>query len=501
MNAHIEKLMELKGVEKLPSVLMTAAECAPFAKTGGLADVVGTLSRTLHDFGFDVRIMLPFHRVIKDSLKQNLSHVASFSIDLGWRAQYVGLELCYWEGLPVYFLDNEYYFGHSIYRGGTFEGEQYAYFSRAVLEALPIIGFEPDIIHVNDWHTAMIPTLIKTQHQLQPLGKAKTVLSLHNIGYQGRFDFGLVADMLGIDSSLNSPDYLEFHGGVNFLKGGMVFADKLVTVSPSYAEEIKTPYYGEGLNGVLEKRGDDLVGIINGINTDAYNPATDNSIAQPYAIGTLEDKQINKQALIDEMAIRIHADTPIIGVVSRLTPQKGVDLILHVFEEIIAEDVGFVLIGTGDADYEDFFREAEQRHGDRVRSIIKFDEAIAHRLYAGSDFLLMPSRFEPCGLSQMIALRYGTLPIVRETGGLKDTVASYNEYMGEGNGFSFANYNAHDMLEAIRYALSVYKDKAKYTALQKNAMAQDLGFKQSALRYAELYLNMQMAGAQSEEIN
>lgn len=499
MNAHIEKLMELQEVKKLPSVLMTAAECAPFAKTGGLADVVGTLSRTLHDFGFDVRIMLPYHRVIKDTLEVSLSHVASFSVDLGWRAQYVGIELYDWEGLPVYFLDNEYYFGHSIYRGGTFEGEQYAYFSRAVLEALPIIGFEPDIVHANDWHTAMVPTLLKTQYQSQPLGSAKTVLSLHNIGYQGRFDFGLVADMLGIDYSFNTPEYLEYHGGVNFLKGGMIFSDKLVTVSPTYAEEITTPYFGEGLDGVLENRREDLVGILNGIDTDTYNPATDDSIAQPYAKGTLADKQKNKKALIDEMAMRIHADTPIIGVVSRLTPQKGMDLIVRVFEEIIAEDVGFVLIGTGDADYENFFRDAEQRHHDRVRGIIKFDEALAHRIYAGCDFFLMPSRFEPCGLSQMIALRYGTLPIVRETGGLKDSVMSYNEYTGEGNGFSFADYNAHDMLETIRHALSVYQDKAKFSAIQKSAMMQDLSFKQSALKYARLYL--EMSGPKTEEIN
>ncbi len=472
---------------------MTAAECAPFIKTGGLADVVGTLSRKLHSLGFDVRLMLPYHRAIKERLKDKAEHKKSFGIELGWRTQYAGIEEYDWDGLTVYFIDNEYYFGHAVYCGGTFEGEQYAYFSRAVIESLPLIGFEPDIIHVNDWHTAMVPMLLKTQYVQCLQGKSSTVLSIHNIGFQGRFDFGFVADMLGIDPRYNAPEYFELYGSVNFLKGGIVFADKIVTVSPSYAQEIRTPYFGEGLDGVLRARADDLIGILNGIDTDAYDPAADPHIAQPYDAGTFTLKQKNKEALMLELGLKISKKTPLLSVVSRLSRQKGIDLILRVFGDIMSEDVCFVLLGTGDHDYENFFSDAQERWNKRVRSLIKFDEALAHRIYAASDFLLMPSQFEPCGLAQMIALRYGTLPIVRETGGLKDTVFAYNADTGKGNGFTFANYNAHEMLGSVCDALRVYRQKEALSALIKNAMAQDLSFDKSAHEYAALYLQIMAA--------
>lgn len=472
---------------QLPSILMAAAECAPFAKTGGLADVVGTLSRELKGQGFDIRLILPYHRIIKDKYREAAQHVVSFSVDLGWRSQYVGIELFDWDGIPVYFIDNEYYFGHAIYRGGSFEGEQYAYFSRAVLEALPLIGFEPDIIHVNDWHTAMVPMLLRTQYGERPQAKAKTVLSIHSLGYQGRFDFGFVADLLGIEGKYYSPDYLEFHGGVNFMKGGIVFSDKIVTVSPTYAEEIRTPQYGEGLDGVLQTRRDDLIGILNGIDTVAFNPADDEYLPHPYSADDLAGKQRDKEALIKELGIRIGPDTPLIGMVSRLTRQKGLDLLLPVFDELMKEDVGLVLLGTGDTEYEEFFRSAAYRSDGRAKGLTLFDDALAHRIYAGSDLFLMPSRYEPCGLAQMIALRYGTLPIVRATGGLKDTVVPYNEYTGEGNGFSFDNYNAHDMLGTIRYALGICRNADRLAALRQRAMAQDWSFKKSAEKYAALY--------------
>ena len=471
-----------------PSILMTAAECAPFAKTGGLADVVGTLSRELKTMGFDIRLMLPYHRVIKDKLRESAVHLVSFGVDLGWRSQYVGVEVYDWEGIPVYFIDNEYYFGHSIYRGGSFEGEQYAFFSRAVLEALPLIGFEPRIIHVNDWHTAMIPMLMKTQYEGRPQSQAKAVLSIHSLGYQGRFDFSFAADLLGIEGKYYHPDYLEFHGGANFMKGGIVFADKIVTVSPTYAEEIMTPFYGEGLDGVLQAREGDLVGILNGIDTEAFNPSDDKLIPHPYSAEDPSGKQKNKEALISELGLKIGSDTPLIGMVTRLTRQKGLDLLLHVFDELMrTEDVGFVLLGTGDVEFEEYFRSAAYRTDGRAKGLTLFDEGLAHRIYAGSDLFLMPSRFEPCGLTQMISLRYGTLPIVRATGGLKDTVMPYNEYTGEGNGFSFDNYNAHDMLNTIRYALQIARDPERMQALRVGAMAQDMSFKKSALAYAELY--------------
>lgn len=489
MNDVLKSIMENKQMEKLPSVLMTAAECAPFAKTGGLADVVGTLARKLKDLGFDIRLALPFHRVIKDQYRDKVTHIASFSVDLGWRTQYVGLEFFDWDGIPIYFIDNEYYFGHMIYRGGTFEGEQYAYFCRAVLEAMPLAGFVPDIVHVNDWHTAMIPMLIKTQYKGRSLRDAKTVLSMHSLGYQGRFDFGLASELLGIDARFNTPRFIEYYGGVNFMKAGIVFSDKLVTVSPTYAQEIRTPYYGEGLDGILNTRADDLVGILNGIDTQAYNPADDRLIAKKYDIDSLEDKVPNKKSLIDQLGLKMDIDKPLIGMVTRLTKQKGLDLVLRVMNEIMAEGVGFVLLGTGETEYESYFRDAWQTFEGRANGLILFDETLAHKIYAGCDFFLMPSRFEPCGLSQIIALRYGTLPIVRETGGLKDTVRPYNVQTGEGDGFTFVDYNAHEMLNAVRRALSVYKDKDAYRSLQKNAMEKDLSFDKSALAYAALYLS------------
>lgn len=473
-----------------PSVLMAAAECAPFAKTGGLADVVGTLARELQTKGFDIRLMLPFHHIIKEKYRDETRHLVSFSVELGWRSQYVGVELYDWEGIPVYFIDNEYYFGQAIYRGGSFEGEQYAYFSRAVLEALPLTGFAPDIIHVNDWHTAMIPMLLKTQYSHRPQGKSKTVLSIHSLGYQGRFDFGFVAELLDIEGKYNHPDYLEFYGEANFMKGGIVFADKIVTVSPTYANEIRTPYYGEGLDGILNTRAHDLTGILNGIDTAVFNPAGDPNIPYRYSAEDLSGKQRDKEALLGELGLAIGPETPLIGMVTRLTGQKGLDLLMCVLGEIMQEDVGLALLGTGETQYEEFFRNAEGWTGGRAKGITMFDDMLAHRIYAGSDFFLMPSRYEPCGLAQMISLRYGTLPIVRATGGLKDTVTPYNELTGEGNGFSFENYNAHDMLSVIRYALGVYRNKERLQALRQRAMAEDLSFKKSAEAYARLYCGM-----------
>ena len=488
MDEHLAAMLKAKNRDKLPTILMTAAECAPFAKTGGLADVAGTLSRALKDIGFDVRLMLPYHRVIKEKYAEQVQHIASFSVQLGWRSQYAGIELLDWDGLPVYLIDNEFYFGNMIYCGGDFEGEQYAFFSRAVLEALPVIDFAPDILHVNDWHTAMIPMLVKTQYQGRPQGGCKTVLAMHSLGYQGKFGFGFVSEMLGIDSFYNQPDYIEHYGCASFMKAGVAFADKLVTVSPTYAQEIRTPSYGEGLDGILTARADDLVGILNGIDVKAFDPETDTHIAQSYSADTPEGKQVCKQALAKELGV--DANAPLVCMVTRLTKQKGLDLIVRVFDEMMQEGICFAMLGTGDAEYENFFREAERRYPGRVRALLRFDDALSHRIYAGGDFLLMPSLFEPCGISQMIALRYGTLPIVRATGGLKDTVKPYNEFTGEGNGFSFDNYNAHDMLSTLRYGLSVYKSKEALEALRQDGMKQDWSFKKSAQTYASLYVAM-----------
>ncbi len=488
MNKELQIIMAEKNREVLPGILMAGAECAPFAKTGGLADVIGTLAKELKALGFDIRLVLPFHRVIKDQYRERVRHIVSFSVDIGRHSEYVGVEQYDWDGIPVYFIDNEHYFGHNIYCGGNFEGEQYAYFSRAVIEAIPVIGFDPDIIHVNDWHTAMIPMLLKTQYDLHPQGRCKTVLSIHNLGYQGRFDFGYTSYLLDIEGRYDHPDYIEFHGGANYLKAGIVFADKLVTVSPTYAQEIRTPHYGEGLDGILETRADDLIGILNGIDTIAFHPAADPLIPYPFDAASLSGKQKNKQALIAELGLKIGPAMPVIGMVTRLTKQKGIDLVLSVFDEIMDAGPGFVLIGTGDKEYEHFFQGVAHRTGNRAIGLMEFNDPLAHRIYAGSDFFLMPSMFEPCGLSQMIALQYGTLPVVRATGGLKDTVAPYNEYTDEGNGFSFENYNAYDMLHTVRYALNIYSNKQRMNSLRKRAMNQDLSFQKSALAYAKLYI-------------
>ena len=332
MNRKLQKMLSQRSRTELPSVLMATAECAPFAKTGGLADMVGALASALKREGFDVRVIMPFHRVIKEKFKEQVQHLASFSVDLGWRSQYVGIETLEYGGVPYYFIDNEYYFGYEIYKGGNMEGEQYAYLSRAVAEALPLIGFIPDILHAHDWHTAMIPMLLKTQYEGKPQGGIRSVLTMHNLAYQGKFDFGFVADLLGIDSRYYQPDYMEHYGAASFLKGGIVFADKLTTVSPTYAQEIRTPWFGEGLDGILSARANDLVGIVNGIDIKEFNPKTDRLIAQNYNACTLEDKQINKTAVLEELGLSAQDDAPLICMVTRLTPQKGLDLLIHVFD-------------------------------------------------------------------------------------------------------------------------------------------------------------------------
>lgn len=489
MNRALQEILSEKKMKAPPPVLMIGAECAPFAKTGGLADVIGTLTREMKRLGFDARLMLPFHRIIKDRYGERVRHLVSFSVDIGGRSQYVGIEQFDGEDIPVYFIDNEHYFGHAIYCGGNFEGEQYAYFTRAVIESLPMIGFEPRILHVNDWHTAMIPMLLKTQYDRLPQGRCRTVLSIHNLGYQGRFHFDFVSHLLGIESRYYHPDNIEYHGDANFLKGGIVYADKLITVSPTYAREILTAYYGEGLEGILATRADDLTGILNGIDVTAFDPASDPFIPYPYNASSLSQKQKNKEALIAELGLNLSPEAPLIGMVTRLTRQKGIDLVLRVFEEIIEAGAGFALIGTGDHAYEHFFRGAAHRTGGRAVGVTEFNDPLARRIYAGCDFFLMPSQFEPCGLSQMIALRYGTLPIVRATGGLRDTVFPYNEYTNKGNGFAFENYNAHDMLHTIRYALGVYENKERLASIRVRAMSQDLSFQKSALAYAKVYVD------------
>lgn len=468
-------------------VLIAGAECAPFAKTGGLADVIGTLPACLKTLGADVRVILPFHRQIKERYDSEAKTIAEFTVSLGWRNQYAGIRTLLKDGITYYFVDNEYYFGGPIYKGGEAEGEQYAFFSRAVLEALPLIGFLPELLHLNDWHTALIPMLIKTQYQGRSQGGIKTLFTIHNIMYQGQYSFDLVKDLLGTPDWLYTPEYMEAYGCASFMKAGLVFADKLSTVSESYAQELGHAYFAYGMEGILRARAGDLTGILNGIDTKEFNPADDPMIPFSYTAEAPEGKQKNKEALLQRLGLTVSADTPLIGMVTRLTAQKGVDLVLRVFHEMMAAGCAFVLLGSGDSGYEHCFRELEQQYKGRVCSYIGYDNALAHQIYAGADLFLMPSKFEPCGISQLIALRYGTLPIVRETGGLKDTVVPYNTYTGEGNGFSFTNFNAHDMLHVIRYALDTIRIPELRQQMITHAMAADHAFIRSAEAYLAYY--------------
>ena len=490
MKPELRAALAEKGRCDLPSVLLAAAECAPLAKTGGLADVVGTLPKSLAALGFDARIITPYHRVIKEKYASQVTHLTDFYIDLGWRHQYVGIERLLLDGIVIYLVDNEFYFGDRIYRGGEAEGEQYAFFARAILEALPRLDFTPEILHCNDWHTAVLPMLMKTQYAGRMQSRMQTLLTIHNIAYQGKFSFEFIQDLLGIDARYYTPEFMELNGCANLLKAGCVFADHINTVSPSYAGEIRTAAYGEGLEGILNARQHQLSGILNGIDTAVFDPAHDGGIAAPYSADDLSGKAACRAALCRELGLEIGAHTPIVAMVTRMTPQKGFDLVQCVLDELMNEqDMAFVLLGTGNAEYEDFMRSAEWRHKGRLCAYIGYDEALSHRVYAGSDFLLMPSSFEPCGLSQMIAMRYGTLPIVRETGGLRDSVQPYNRFTGEGTGFSFANFNAYELADTIRRALALYhSDHDAYCRVQRQAMSQDFSFTRSAEDYAHLYL-------------
>ncbi len=473
-----------------PKVLIAAAESAPFVKTGGLADVVGTLPQALKAQGMDVAVILPKHSAIKNKYQCELKTIATMSVQLGWRNEYLGIEMLTKEGINYYFIDNEEYFGGPVYLGGNAESEQYMFFCKSVIEALAYIDFKPDIIHANDWHTAMIPMLLKTQYQGREQGNIKTVFTIHNLQYQGQMSFSLIQDMLSIDSKYFTPEFIEAYDCANMMKAALVFADKITTVSPTYAKEILHSYYGRGMEGILNARKHDTVGIVNGINTDEFNPKKDKNIKSNYGLTSIYNKYENKKALMKEMGLNISETTPVYSMVTRMTEQKGLNLVRAVIEEALYQNMAFVMLGSGDHEYEQYFNWLVRSYPDKCGVYIGYNDALAHRVYAGSDFLLMPSAFEPCGISQMIAQAYGTLPIVRETGGLKDTVTPYNIYKKEGNGFSFSNYNAHDMLHVMKFSADVYKDKPAFVNLMKNAMKTDNSFAKSASEYKNLYEQM-----------
>lgn len=471
-------------------ILFAASECVPFVKTGGLADVVGSLAPVLAKLGHDVRVIIPKYAAISENYESKMNHAVDFEVQLGWRRQYCGIESLVQQGVTFYFVDNRYYFGRNyIYGMGGDEYERYAFFSRAVLNCLPLLDFWPDIIHAHDWQAGMIPALLRTQYNSLPhYNRIKTVMTIHNLQYQGIFSIKDVMDVLHLPANLFTDDKLEHFGSANYLKAGLVYADEITTVSPSYAEEIQTGFYGERLDGLLRAKNNHLTGILNGINTEEFNPATDTRIAATYTADNMKPKAENKRALQEQLGLEIRDDVPIVGIVSRLSSQKGLDLVDYVISDIMKENLQLVVLGMGDSRYINLLNWAEQNYPGRVAARYAMDHDLAHRIYAGSDIFLMPSQFEPCGLSQMISMIYGTIPVVRETGGLRDTVLSYNEYTGEGNGFSFLNYNAHDMLNTLQRALSYYADHPEiWEKLMERGMRGDYTWKHSAELYIALY--------------
>ena len=471
-------------------ILFTASECVPFVKTGGLADVVGALAPVLAKKGHDVRVVLPMYTAIPQKYQEQMQYLLHFDVKLGWRRQYCGVQMLKKDGVIFYFLDNKYYFGRPyIYGLGGDEYERYGFFCRAVLNMLPLIDFNPDVLHAHDWQSGMVPALLKIQYQHLPFyAPMRSVFTIHNLQYQGIFGIKEVQDVLGLGDGLWSSDKLECFGCANFMKAGLVYADAITTVSPSYAEEITTAYYGERLDGVIRSRRESLYGVLNGIDVEEYNPGTDPLIYKNYTVDDLSGKAENKARLQEDLGLEVNPETPLIAMVGRLTNQKGLDLVDCVLGDIMNENVQLAVLGMGDARYTNLFSWAEQQYRGRMAARFAMDHELAHRLYAGADFFLMPSLFEPCGLSQLISLTYGTVPIVRETGGLRDTVLSFNEYTQEGNGFTFLNYNAHDMLNVIRRALTYYSEhKDVIKLLQTRGMKGDYSWTHSAGLYMDIY--------------
>ena len=474
-------------------ILFAASECVPFAKTGGLADVVGALPKALIKQKAEVSVIMPLYKKFASEYADQLKHVMYFYINLGWRRQYCGLEMLELDGIKYFFLDNDYYFGRdSIYGWGAEEAERYAFFCRAVLEAIPHLDFTPDVIHCHDWQTGMIPVLLRTQYNsLDLYSKIKVLYTIHNLQYQGIFDIGYVEDMLGLGNWIYTSDKLEFYGGCNFMKGALVYSDAITTVSPNYANEIQTPYYGERLDGLIRSRKDVLHGILNGIDIDLYNPRTDKNIVQTFSVPAFEKKKINKTALQEELGLEVNPDVPLVAMITRLSSQKGLDLVEYALSQIMDMNVQVAVLGMGDEKFTNLFRWAAWRYQGRLAARIEMNFALANRIYAGSDIFLMPSQFEPCGLSQLISMRYGTVPVVRETGGLKDTVFPYDEAEDTGNGFTFYSYNADDMIRTLGYAVSLYENEPdKFADIAKRGMKGEFSWSASAKKYMKIYKNL-----------
>ncbi len=475
----------------MKKILFMASESVPFIKTGGLADVVGSLPECFDKRYFDVRVMLPKYMCMHQDKKDMMQYVDHFYMEYNGKSEYVGILKAEYNHIQFYFIDDEYYFnGPTPYGDLRFDLEKFIFFDKAALSALPVIGFQPDIVHCHDWQTGLVPVYLKDSFRGgEFFANMKTVMTIHNLKFQGTWDVKTVKQLSGLPDYYFTSDKLEAYKDANMLKGGIVFADAITTVSATYAEEIKTDFYGEKLNGLLQARANDLRGIVNGIDYDEYDPSTDQFIVKKYNQKNFRKEKVkNKLALQEELGLDRDEKKMMIGIVSRLTGQKGFDLIAYVMDELCQDEVQIVVLGTGEEQYENMFRYFDWKYANKVSANIYYSEELSHKIYASCDAFLMPSLFEPCGLSQLMALRYGTVPIVRETGGLKDTVEPYNEYEGRGTGFSFVNYNAHEMLHAIRYAEQVYYDrKREWNKIVDRAMEADFSWDRSAAKYQEMY--------------
>ena len=480
---------------KKMQIVFASAECAPFVKTGGLGDVAGSLPAALVRAGAEVIVMVPKYATIKDEYKAQMEHFADFYVSLGWRNEYCGLEKLERDGVTYMFVDNERYFARDYPYGFFDDGERFAFFSKAITESLQHLpeGFECDILHCNDWQTALAPVFLREFYQGLPLyDRVKTVFSIHNVAFQGQFSDTVMEDILGVAHIPAAASQLRCDAcSINYMLGALRYADAITTVSPTYANEIQTPEFGEGLDGVLRERSYALQGILNGIDVAGFDPATDKRIAANYTVEDRSGKAVCKAKLQEELGLEVRDDRPLMVMVTRLTRQKGMDLVMYALDRILAGGVQVAVLGTGDRDYEDGLRYFQDKYPGTMAARIEFDPALSQRMYAAADMFLMPSKFEPCGLSQIIAMRYGTLPIVRETGGLKDTVQPYNEFTGEGTGFSFSNFNGDEMGDAVFRAARLFWDnRDAWNQLVTQAMSQDFSWTRSADKYLDLYFFM-----------
>lgn len=480
---------------KKMQIVFASAECAPFVKTGGLGDVAGSLPAALVRAGAEVIVMVPKYATIKDEYKAQMEHFCDFYVSLGWRNEYCGLEKLEHDGVTYMFIDNERYFARDYPYGFFDDGERFAFFSKAITESLQHLpaGFECDILHCNDWQTALAPVFLREFYQGLPLyDRVKTVFSIHNVAFQGQFSDTVMEDILGVAHIPAAASQLRCDAcSINYMLGALRYADAITTVSPTYANEIQTPEFGEGLDGVLRERSYALQGILNGIDVAGFDPATDKRIAANYTVEDRSGKAVCKAKLQEELGLEVRDDRPLMVMVTRLTRQKGMDLVMYALDRILAGGVQVAVLGTGDRDYEDGLRYFQDKYPGTMAARLEFDPALSQRMYAAADMFLMPSKFEPCGLSQIIAMRYGTLPIVRETGGLKDTVIPYNEFTGEGTGFSFSNFNGDEMGDAVFRAARLFWDNREaWNQLVTQAMSQDFSWTRSADKYLDLYFFM-----------